>query len=328
MRVAVIELVPCAMLANGPPWTNAGTPSRVCTRFGLIASLSSAAIAPTARGRRRAPACRRAEAHHDAAEPRLEIAGCPGQAQDRHHLAGGRDVEAGLARHALLRPPSPITMSRSARSFMSSTRRHSDAARSRARARCRGGGGCRRSAASRLWALETAWMSPVKCRLMSVGRHHLRRAAARAAALHAEERAERRLAQRRRGAHPVLRQPLRQPDRGRGLALARRRGRDRRDQDQPAARRAAVERGQRRSWPCSAVRLEMRGIDAQRARDFDDGFHQVFPLVRARRRPRPPPAVVSVWRGVLHSAPSEWTAAPTDGRSPERRPSAREARCP
>ncbi len=47
-RVAVIELVPCAMFANGPPWTNAGTPSVVCTRFGLIASRSSAAIAPTA----------------------------------------------------------------------------------------------------------------------------------------------------------------------------------------------------------------------------------------------------------------------------------------
>ena len=35
MRVAVIELVPWAMLANGPPWTNAGTPSVVCARFGL-----------------------------------------------------------------------------------------------------------------------------------------------------------------------------------------------------------------------------------------------------------------------------------------------------
>ncbi len=46
--VAVIVLVPCAMLANGPPCTNAGTPSVVCTRLGLIASLSSAAMAPTA----------------------------------------------------------------------------------------------------------------------------------------------------------------------------------------------------------------------------------------------------------------------------------------
>ena len=40
--------VPCAMLAKGPPWTNAGAPSVVCTRFGLMAWLSNAAMAPTA----------------------------------------------------------------------------------------------------------------------------------------------------------------------------------------------------------------------------------------------------------------------------------------
>ena len=35
----MMQLLPCAMLANGPPCTNAGTPSVVCTRFGMIASL-------------------------------------------------------------------------------------------------------------------------------------------------------------------------------------------------------------------------------------------------------------------------------------------------
>ena len=35
-RVAATLFVPWAMLANGPPCTNAGTPSIVCTRFGLI----------------------------------------------------------------------------------------------------------------------------------------------------------------------------------------------------------------------------------------------------------------------------------------------------
>ena len=44
--VAMMELQPCAMLANGPPCTNAGVPSSVCTRLGLSASLSSAAMAP------------------------------------------------------------------------------------------------------------------------------------------------------------------------------------------------------------------------------------------------------------------------------------------
>ena len=47
-RVAMTELQPCAMFANGPPCTNAGAPSRVCTRFGASASRSRAAIAPAA----------------------------------------------------------------------------------------------------------------------------------------------------------------------------------------------------------------------------------------------------------------------------------------
>ena len=46
--VAVTELQPCAMFANGPPWTNAGLPSSVCTRLGASASASSAVIAPWA----------------------------------------------------------------------------------------------------------------------------------------------------------------------------------------------------------------------------------------------------------------------------------------
>ena len=45
-RSAMIELFPCAIFANGPACTKAGPPSSVCSRFGLIASRSSAAIAP------------------------------------------------------------------------------------------------------------------------------------------------------------------------------------------------------------------------------------------------------------------------------------------
>ena len=37
------------MFANGPQWTNAGWPSSVCTRFGLIVSFSSTAIEPARR---------------------------------------------------------------------------------------------------------------------------------------------------------------------------------------------------------------------------------------------------------------------------------------
>ena len=46
--VAWTELQPWAMLANGPPWTKAGLFSRVWTRLGLMASLSSAVQAPSA----------------------------------------------------------------------------------------------------------------------------------------------------------------------------------------------------------------------------------------------------------------------------------------
>jgi hypothetical protein len=35
IRSAMIELLPWAMFANGPQWTNAGPPSRVWRRFGL-----------------------------------------------------------------------------------------------------------------------------------------------------------------------------------------------------------------------------------------------------------------------------------------------------
>ena len=48
MRVAITLLQPWAMFANGPPCTNAGVPSSVCTRFGFIASFSSAVMAPAA----------------------------------------------------------------------------------------------------------------------------------------------------------------------------------------------------------------------------------------------------------------------------------------
>ena len=47
-RVAIIELHPCAMFAKGPPCTNTGVPSSVCTKLGLHASFKRAAIAPSA----------------------------------------------------------------------------------------------------------------------------------------------------------------------------------------------------------------------------------------------------------------------------------------
>ena len=46
IRVARTELQPWAMLANGPPWMNAGVDSVVWTRLGRIASFRIAAIEP------------------------------------------------------------------------------------------------------------------------------------------------------------------------------------------------------------------------------------------------------------------------------------------
>ena len=46
--VAMAELQPWAILANGPPWMNAGVPAMLWTRFGLIASFSKRVKAPVA----------------------------------------------------------------------------------------------------------------------------------------------------------------------------------------------------------------------------------------------------------------------------------------
>ena len=46
--VAITELQPWAMLANGPPWMNAGLFSRVCTRLGASASFKSTLMGPGA----------------------------------------------------------------------------------------------------------------------------------------------------------------------------------------------------------------------------------------------------------------------------------------
>ena len=102
MRVACTELQPWAMLANGPPWMIAGVFSRVCTRLGMKASLSSAAMAPETLqvlgGDLAAP---QGGAHDDAVQPGLQVFDVGGQAQDGHDLRGHGDVVAGLALDAL-----------------------------------------------------------------------------------------------------------------------------------------------------------------------------------------------------------------------------------
>ena len=113
------------MLANGPACTNAGVPSSVCIRLGLMASFISTVSAPA---QPRSSAVTGSpclfERHHHAAQPLAHVVEAGRQRQDRHDLAGDRDVKAGLAAS---RPfscgPSPIVISRSMRSLMSTTRR-------------------------------------------------------------------------------------------------------------------------------------------------------------------------------------------------------------
>ena len=90
------------MFANGPQWTNAGWPSSVWTRFGLIVSFSSTVIAPAARSCSAvtgSPSNVRATVIAPSRCAQILEVGRDGD--DRHHLGGGGDVEAGLARVAV-----------------------------------------------------------------------------------------------------------------------------------------------------------------------------------------------------------------------------------
>ena len=166
MRVARIELQPWAMLANGPPWMNAGVDSVVCTRLGMIASFKIAAIEPVtpiALASTGWPLGRVAD--QDPVEPGPQVGRRVGQAEDGHDLAGRRDVEARLARHALRAArPGRSRCAASARSFISRARFH----RTRVGSRSMSPKWSRLSiaAASRLWAAVIAWKSPVNWRLI------------------------------------------------------------------------------------------------------------------------------------------------------------------
>ncbi len=165
--VARMELQPWAMLPKGPQWMNAGPPSRVCTRLGLIASFKSRVIAPCAfrsrarTGRRSGvrPTMMRARRSSKSARPvasaRMAMTSEPGMMTKRSSRVG-----------PAFTPPSPTITLRSARSFMSMVRGQVMRRVSRPRA-LPWWRWASSSADSRLWALAMAWKSPVKWRLMS-----------------------------------------------------------------------------------------------------------------------------------------------------------------
>ena len=160
---------PWAMLANGPPWTSAGPPSAVCTRLGLSASRSSAVMAPAAPTSPAVTASVGAgRPDDDAREAGLEVRRVAGQRTDRHDLARGGDVEADSARDAVeLAARGRARRCGGTRSFMSSARPHVTARVDRPGRLLAEVQALSTIAESRLCAVVMAWMSPVKCRLMS-----------------------------------------------------------------------------------------------------------------------------------------------------------------
>jgi hypothetical protein len=139
---------------------------------------------------------------------------------------------------------------------------------------------------------------------MQVDVHHrqqLGAAAAGASALHAEDGTEARLAQRRGPANTDACEALREANRHRGLALACRCRRDRRNQHEAPGLRSG---GERRQWQfrlVATVRLEHRRVDADRARHLANGFHRLTVFV-FRPRPGGPRVSCGFGRGVLHTA--------------------------
>ena len=165
--VATTELQPWAMLPNGPQWMNAGPPSSVWTRLGLIASFKSrvrapwalrslartgllSAVSPTTMRARR---CSRSSS--EVASAMIAMISEPGMMTNRSSRVG-----------PAFRPPSPTTTLRRARSFMSMVR--GQVMRRVSRPRPLPWWRWASSIAERrLCALAMAWKSPVKCRLMS-----------------------------------------------------------------------------------------------------------------------------------------------------------------
>jgi hypothetical protein len=169
-------------------------------------------------------------------------------------------------------------------------------------------------AASRLWAAPIAWPSPVMPRLMRVGGDDLGPPAAGAAALAAEHRAERGLAQAHDAGLADLVEAHAEADRGDRLALAERGRGDRRDDDErppcspgPAAAVSIFAK----SWPYGwkARSLGSRPRSRARAAMGRGDIAEIYATVRASA------ATESAERGRLSaergrlSAERGWVAA-------------------
>ncbi len=212
-------------------------------------------------------------AHRDGAEPATQVGEVGRECEDRHHLARGGDVEPGLGGSAVLR----------------ATEAADDVAQLAVRDVDRATPGDGRDL--RLVPVEAVGVHQggeevVRRRdRMHVARevevdvlhrHDLRVAPARGAALDAEDGAERRLAQGEDRPPADLAEALREGDRGRRLAFAGRRRRDRRDVDQLRVGLAgeAVEDRELDLRLVAAEELELVRLDPDLGGDVGDRAHR------------------------------------------------------
>ena len=186
------------------------------------------------------------EAEQDPTEPRLQVRVVARQAEDRHHLAGGGDVEAALARHThcLATQAEDGVAQEAVVHVQDAAERHLPVVELQT-------AGADRRAEVDVIVRERGEQVVGRGDGVQVAREvqvdagrglELGLPAAGAAALLAEDRPERGLAQRARGAHAEAACGLCQADRAGGLAFARGRRADGGDQHQAGLERILAER--------------------------------------------------------------------------------------
>ena len=118
------ELQPWAMLANGPPWMNAGLFSSVCTRFGISASFNRTVIGPGPLSCS-AVTSSRARVWPTTMRPSRRSRSPRSLARQNTAMTSEATVMSKPSSRGkpFATPPRLLTIERSARSFMSTTRR-------------------------------------------------------------------------------------------------------------------------------------------------------------------------------------------------------------
>ena len=214
---------------------------------------------------------------HDPGQARAQVMQVRREREDRHDLGGGRDHELVLARDPVGFPSEPDHRPAELAVVDVERPRPRDRLRvdpHRVAVEDRGVERRRQEVVRGRHRVEVA----VEVEVDRLHRHDLRIAAAGAAALDAEHRPHRGLAERERHGAAERAQSLRERDRRRGLALAGLRRGDRGGDDELAVGAVAepFEDRERDLRPEGAERLELLRQDPRRRRDVGDGLQDGF----------------------------------------------------